>query len=96
MIDPVLPIEGPLMLGLPLPLLEPFPPPPLRLNSRDGERLEMNGTNMRCRDGTPQDLFILMPGNAMQTQRGVSLCKSLTHIGAVPAYQLNQWVAQLA
>ena len=47
-IDPVfgdLAVEGEPVAPFPL---EPLPPPPLRLNSRrDGERLEMNGTNMR-------------------------------------------------
>jgi len=50
-IDPVFDLaEGEPVAPFPL---EPFPPPPLRLNSRrDGERLEMNGTNMRW---TPQN-----------------------------------------
>ena len=55
-IDPVFDLaEGEPVAPFPL---EPFPPPPLRLNSRrDGERLEMNGTNMRWTPQNPQ-LFI--------------------------------------
>jgi len=46
--------------------LEPFPPPPLRLNNRDGEDLEMNGTNMRCPKGIETFIYILISG-ALQT-----------------------------